>query len=79
MSTQSAAGITVEDVTLSYGSSLVLASVSLALRRGEVITLLGPNGCGKTTLLKIINGLLHPSRGRVCINGKEINQIGQAE
>ncbi|OPY44347.1 MAG: Cobalamin import ATP-binding protein BtuD [Methanosaeta sp. PtaU1.Bin016] len=79
MSTQSAAGITVEDVTLSYGSSLVLASVSLALRRGEVITLLGPNGCGKTTLLKIINGLLHPSRGRVCINGKEITRMGQAE
>jgi len=79
VSTQSAAGITVEDVTLSYGSSLVLAGVSLALRRGDIITLLGPNGCGKTTLLKVINGLLHPSRGRVCINGKEITRIGQAE
>jgi len=77
--TQSLAGITVEDVTLSYGNSLVLGGVSLALRRGEIITLLGPNGCGKTTLLKVINGLLHPSQGRVCINGKEITGFGQAE
>ena len=58
-------GIITEGVSLSYDGHLVLGGVSLRLKKGAVITLLGPNGCGKTTLLKIINGLLRPSSGLV--------------
>lgn len=72
-------GIITEDVTLSYSGHLVLGSVSLHLRRGSVITLLGPNGCGKTTLLKVINGLLHPSRGRVYVDGKNVARMKQTD
>jgi len=72
-------GIIAEKVSLSYNSRLVLGNVSLHLKKGEVITLLGPNGCGKTTLLKIINGLLHPDSGKVYVNGNDVLRTGQTE
>ena len=72
-------GIITEDVSMSYNDHLVLGSVSLHLKKGAVITLLGPNGCGKTTLLKVINGLLHPSQGTVFVNGKNAARMSQME
>ena len=72
-------GIIAEGVSLSYDSHLVLGSVSLRLKKGAVITLLGPNGCGKTTLLKIINGLLRPSSGLVLVNGKDVSRMRQVD
>jgi iron complex transport system ATP-binding protein len=68
-------GIRVEEVSLAYGRSKVLDSVSLTIRKGSVVTIVGPNGCGKTTLLKIINNLLKPDRGRVFVDGKEVNLL----
>lgn len=72
-------GIIAEDISLSYDRHLVLGNVSLRLKKGAVITLLGPNGCGKTTLLRIINGLLRPSRGLVLVNGKDISRMKQVD
>ena len=62
--------IDVLDVTHHYGVKPVLRNVSLHIARGEVVALMGPNGMGKSTLMSIIAGALHPVRGRVEIDGK---------
>ena len=55
----------VQDVSFSYGESLVLDRVSLEVRRGEILALTGPNGAGKTTLALVACGLLQPGAGVV--------------
>ena len=51
------------------GNDMAVYHMNLSIPRGKIIGLLGPNGCGKTTLIKMINGLLTPSCGTVTING----------
>lgn len=53
-----------------YGHKSALNGISLQLQPGKIIGLLGPNGSGKTTFLKLINGLLTPSAGSLLINGR---------
>jgi iron complex transport system ATP-binding protein len=53
--------------------------VGFSLNRGEVMCILGPNGCGKTTLLKCMIGLLRMSKGHVWLDGREIGQLGRRE
>jgi branched-chain amino acid transport system ATP-binding protein len=62
----------VEEVATAYGSSQVLFGVSLSVRAGEVVTLIGRNGMGKTTTVKTIMGLLAPKAGRVLVDGREL-------
>ena len=57
--------ISLENVTVRYGSEPVLQSVSMALSVGEIVTIVGPNGSGKSTLLRTIIGALRPQSGRV--------------
>lgn len=54
-----------------FGAKTALKAVDLHLERGRIIGLLGPNGSGKTTFLKIANGLLRPSGGELTINGNQ--------
>lgn len=61
--------VELEDVSFSYGKRSVLQGVSLAVRPGEVLAILGPNGCGKSTTVKLMNRLLSPAAGRVLIGG----------
>lgn len=62
-------------VTKRYGAKKVLDEISFAVGRGGKIGLLGPNGSGKTTIIKLINGLLTPSSGEVLINGERPSHL----
>jgi branched-chain amino acid transport system ATP-binding protein len=61
-----------ENVNAYYGDSRILHGVSLAIREGEVVCLLGRNGAGKTTTILTIMGYLHPRPGRIRYNGRDI-------
>jgi iron complex transport system ATP-binding protein len=69
----------VEHVSASYGASPVLLDVSFGVHRGEVLAMLGPNGCGKTTLLRIIGKLLPATGGAVRVAGRDIRATSQLE
>jgi len=55
-----------------YGTTEVLKDVNLSVEQGKIIGLLGKNGTGKTTLIKLINDLLTPSKGEILVNGKKV-------
>jgi len=63
-----------EDVHTYYGQIHALQGVTLEVRRGEIVTLIGANGAGKTTTLKTISGLLHPREGKVSFEGRDISR-----
>jgi len=62
--------IEVKRLSFGYGPGPVLSDVDLHIRRGDFIAIVGPNGGGKTTLLRLVLGLLEPQSGRVCVFGK---------
>jgi branched-chain amino acid transport system ATP-binding protein len=63
-----------EDVHTYYGSIHAIKGVSLDVYEGEVVTLIGANGAGKSTTLRSINGLNHPRQGRIRFQGRDITQ-----
>lgn len=69
----------VTNLEAGYGGSIVLHGVSLEVRDGEAVVLLGPNGHGKTTLLRTISGLIRPSAGRIEFDGKVLSDMSPAE
>lgn len=62
--------IEVKGLRKSYGRNEVLSGLDLSYDQGQVIGLLGPNGCGKTSLIKILTGLIHDYEGTVLIDGQ---------
>ncbi len=60
----------IEAVDKSFGATVVLSGIDLAVAPGEIVALLGPSGCGKTTLLRIVAGLERPDQGRVHLGGE---------
>ncbi len=71
----SAAGemlLTLEGVETYYGSIQALKGISIEVREGEIVTLIGANGAGKSTTLRSINGLNHPRRGKISFQGRDI-------
>ncbi|MGN6456923.1 MAG: ATP-binding cassette domain-containing protein, partial [Achromobacter mucicolens] len=63
--------VALHQVSKSFGSRQVLESLSLAVRPGEILGLLGPNGSGKTTTLRLMAGFNTPDSGRIAIRGRE--------
>ena len=67
--------LTVENLSAGYGDRLVLQDVTLAVAPGEFLGVLGPNGCGKTTLLRAMRGTLKPRQGRVRLGDEDVQAI----
>jgi branched-chain amino acid transport system ATP-binding protein len=64
-----------KDVHTYYGSIQALKGVSLQVREGEIVTLIGANGAGKSTTLRSINGLNHPRKGRITFQNRDITNL----
>jgi branched-chain amino acid transport system ATP-binding protein len=66
--------LSLEDVHTYYGTIHALKGISLDVREGEIVTLIGANGAGKSTTLRSINGLNHPREGRIRFQGRDITE-----
>ena len=67
--------IQAEHITKSFGDKTVLNDVSLNVKRGEFVTILGSSGCGKTTMLRILAGFETPTSGKIKMNGHDITTM----
>ena len=70
--------IRIENLTKNFGDLQVLKGVSLNIKKGEVISIVGPSGAGKTTLLQLIGTLDKPSSGTICFNGEELGKMNES-
>ena len=66
--------LSIEGLKVAYGHVEALRGIDLDIRQGEITAIIGANGAGKTTTLKTISGLLHPRRGSVTFEGKDISR-----
>ncbi len=71
--------ITYKGIKKAFGKKEVLSGVDLSVEKGATLAILGGSGSGKSVLLKITIGLLHPDEGRLTINGEEANEYGEQE
>ena len=65
----------VENLKFSYGKKEILKGITFEIESSDIISILGPNGCGKTTLLKLLLGFLKPTEGEIYFNKKPINTL----
>ncbi len=66
--------ITIENITRKYGDFVAVDSVSFEITKGEIVGLLGHNGAGKTTIMKMLTGFLEPTSGTIRINGRSLDE-----
>jgi len=76
-STTSETVLELDGIAKRYGTQDVIGDLSIAVRDGEILTLLGPSGCGKTTTLRLIAGLEKPNAGRIRLQGETVSGDGQ--
>lgn len=69
----------IEDVRGGYGNGDIVKGVSCSADHGDILCLLGPNGCGKTTLFRLMLGSIQTSGGRICIDGQDTKQLSPKE
>jgi branched-chain amino acid transport system ATP-binding protein len=65
----------VKDLTVNYGVIVALQGISMQIRQGDIVTLIGANGAGKTTTLRAISGLLKPTSGTIVYDGQPIHTL----
>ncbi len=75
MGSDKSAMLTLSNVESAYGPIKAIRGVSLKVAQGEIATVLGSNGAGKTTILKTISGIIDPSRGSIQFNGEDITAV----
>ncbi|WP_411905848.1 ABC transporter ATP-binding protein [Rhizobium mayense] len=71
----SKAMVAIENVTMSFGSFVAVQDVNLTVADGEFVAIVGPTGCGKSTILNAIAGLLKPAKGSVSIDGSVVSGV----
>jgi phospholipid/cholesterol/gamma-HCH transport system ATP-binding protein len=68
--------IEIRDLHMRFRTQSVLRGINLTIHRGETVCIIGESGCGKTVMLKLIIGLLHPTEGGVWFDGMDVNRLG---
>ncbi|MBR0039510.1 MAG: ABC transporter ATP-binding protein [Lachnospiraceae bacterium] len=69
----------VENLKVNFGGIEAVKGISFEVKEGEIVTLIGSNGAGKSTTLRAISGLVKPSEGRIIFEGSDITKIGSSE
>ena len=67
--------LSIRNITAHYGSTKVLEDLSLDIAEGELVSLLGASGCGKTTTLRLVAGFLQPTSGSITLGGKDLTKL----
>ena len=65
----------IKHVSYAYGNHLVIRDISFTVPEHKITTLMGANGCGKSTMFALMTKNLHPGRGRIFLNGKDIQDM----
>lgn len=63
------------NVKKSYGNHVIIPNLNVNIERGDFLTIIGSSGCGKTTMLKMINRLINPDEGEILIDGKDVSEL----
>jgi iron complex transport system ATP-binding protein len=71
--------IEVANVDFSYNSSFFFKNLILEIKKGDMVGIIGPNGCGKTTLINLIRGYLSPNSGKILIFGQNVEKFDRIE
>ena len=67
----------IKDINVYYGAIHAIKGISLEVHEGEIVTLIGANGAGKSTTLRTVSGLLKPKSGQIDFEGKNINNLSK--
>lgn len=71
--------IEIKNLAFSYNSTFFFKNLNLEIKKGDLVGIIGPNGCGKTTLINLIRGYLTPDTGKVLIFGQNVQEIHRIE
>jgi phospholipid/cholesterol/gamma-HCH transport system ATP-binding protein len=71
--------VALQDVRMAFGERVVFRALSCALPRGKISVILGGSGSGKSTILRLIGGLVHPQSGRVLVDGDDVTRLSEQQ
>lgn len=69
----------IDNLTCGYDSGFLVRDITLKVDRGEIVGIIGPNGCGKTTLLRAVSGILKPQKGTILLDSRNMHRMGTRE